>query len=119
MDTAGVESAARPSSRLRPRDARSLIRPAVILVLLLFVLLALPSLFSTYYVDASTQTAIYAIVALGLGLLVGRVGMVSLGGAAVLAIGAWVAARMLFATSLPFEVVLLASGVITMVLGTL
>ena len=83
------------------------------------MLLALPSLLSTYYVDASTQTAIYAIVALGLGVLVGRVGMVSLGQAAVLAIGAWVAARILFATGLPFPFVLLASGLITMVLGTL
>ena len=63
--------------------------------------------------------AIYAIVALGLGVLVGRVGLVSLGQAAVLAIGAWVAARLLFATALPFEVVLLTSGLITMVLGTL
>jgi branched-chain amino acid transport system permease protein len=34
------------------------------------------------------------------------------------AIGAWVAARLLFATSLPYPVVLLAAGVITMVLGT-
>ena len=49
---------------------------------------------STYYVDALTQVAIYAIVALGLGVLVGRVGLVSLGQAAVLAIGAWVAARL-------------------------
>ena len=77
-------------------------RPAVIAALLLFVLLALPSLLSLYYVDALTQVAIYSIVALGLGLLVGRVGMVSLGQGAVLAMGAWVAARLLFATALPF-----------------
>jgi branched-chain amino acid transport system permease protein len=44
--------------------------------------------------------------------------MVSLGQGAVLAIGAWVAARLLFATSLPFPVVLLGAGLITMVLGT-
>jgi branched-chain amino acid transport system permease protein len=100
-------------------DVRTLIKPAVIAILLLFVLFGLPSLFTLYYIDASTQVAIYAIVALGLGLLVGRVGMVSLGQAAVLSLGAWVAARILFATSLPFEVVLLASGVITMALGTL
>ena len=62
---------------------------------------------------------IYTIVALGLGLLVGRVGLVSLGQAAVLAMGAWVAARILFASSMPFPLVLLASGLITMVLGTL
>ena len=94
-------------------------QPGVIAVLLLFVLFVVPSLFSTYYIDASIEVAIYAIVALGLGVLVGRVGMVSLGQAAVLAIGAWVAARLLFGTSLPFPLVLLASGLITMVLGTL
>jgi branched-chain amino acid transport system permease protein len=95
------------------------VRPAVIIAVLLFVLLVLPSMLSLYYVDAVTQVAIYSIVTLGLGLLVGRVGMVSLGQGAVLAMGAWVAARLLFATSLPFPVVLLAAGLITMVLGTL
>jgi len=118
-DTSEGEGTAEPTTRRRSLEPRAFIRPLVILLLLLFVLLALPSLFSTYYVDASTQTAIYAIVALGLGVLVGRVGMVSLGQAAVLAIGAWVAARILFATGLPFPFVLLASGLITMVLGTL
>ena len=96
-----------------------LIRAGVIIVLLLFVEFALPSILSLYYIDAMTQVAVYSIVALGLGLLVGRLGLVSLGQAAVLAIGAWVAARLLFGTGLPYEVVLLASGVITMVLGTL
>jgi branched-chain amino acid transport system permease protein len=91
----------------------------VIVALLAFVLLAFPSIFSLYYLDAWTQVAIYSIVTLGLGLLVGRVGMVSLGQGAVLAMGAWVAARLLFATGLPFPVVLLAAGLITMVLGTL
>jgi branched-chain amino acid transport system permease protein len=117
--TAEAEAPAEPTTPRRSRDARTFIRPVVITALLLFVVLALPSLLSDYYVDASTQTAIYAIVALGLGVLVGRVGMVSLGQAAVLAIGAWVAARLLFATGLPFPFVLLASGLITMVLGTL
>jgi len=74
---------------------------------------------SLYYVDALVQVVIYSIAALGLGLLVGRVGMVSLGQAAVLAIGAWVGARILFASSLPYPVVLLASGLITMIIGSL
>ncbi len=98
---------------------RALLRPGVIAALLLFVVLALPSMVSLYYLDALTQVAIYSIVTLGLGLLVGRVGMVSLGQGAVLAMGAWVAARLLFATSLPFPIILLAAGLITMVLGTL
>ncbi len=133
MESAGVKTAdqgregevgattaeeARRGEARRP-GARALLRPAVITVLLLFVLLALPSMVSLYYLDALTQVAIYSIVTLGLGVLVGRVGMVSLGQGAVLAMGAWVAARLLFATSLPFPIVLLAAGLITMVLGTL
>jgi branched-chain amino acid transport system permease protein len=66
-----------------------------------------------------TQVGIYAIVALGLGVLVGRVGLVSLGQIAVLAVGAWVAARLLFATAQPYPVVLLEAGLFTMVAGTL
>ncbi|HUO73168.1 MAG TPA: branched-chain amino acid ABC transporter permease [Solirubrobacteraceae bacterium] len=135
MESAGVQSAenttaaagsdaapeAAPSAPRTGRapDARSFVRPAVIVALLAFVLIAFPSMFSQYYVDAWTQVAIYSIVTLGLGVLVGRVGMVSLGQGAVLAMGAWVAARLLFATSLPFPVVLLAAGLITMLLGTL
>ena len=113
--------AGRAAARRRGPHAtpRALVRPAAIVILLLFVLIAFPSMFSQYYVDAWTQVAIYSIVALGLGLLVGRVGMVSLGQGAVLAMGAWIAARLLFATSLPFPIVLLLAGLITMVLGTL
>jgi branched-chain amino acid transport system permease protein len=103
----------------RRLDPRSLVRPAVIAVLVACALLFIPSIFSLYFVNAWTQVAIYSIVTLGLGVLVGRVGMMSLGQGAVLAMGAWVAARLLFATGLPFPVVLLAAGLITMVLGTL
>jgi branched-chain amino acid transport system permease protein len=103
----------------RSLEPRAFVRPVVIAGLLVFVMLAFPSIFSLYYVDAWTQVAIYSIVALGLGLLVGRVGMVSLGQGAVLAMGAWVAARILFATAMPFPIVILAAGLITMVLGTL
>jgi branched-chain amino acid transport system permease protein len=104
---------------MRGIGPRALVRPTLIVALFLFALLFIPSIFSLYYVDAWTQVAIYSIVTLGLGVLVGRVGMVSLGQGAVLAMGAWVAARLLFATGLPFPVVLLAAGLVTMVLGTL
>jgi branched-chain amino acid transport system permease protein len=91
----------------------------VITALVACAFLFIPSIFSLYYVDAWTLVAIYSIVTLGLGVLVGRVGMVSLGQGAVLAMGAWVSARLLFATGLPFPLVLLFGGLITMVLGTL
>jgi branched-chain amino acid transport system permease protein len=111
-----------PGSPLRrpgrgPRGA-TLARASVIAALLLVALLALPQLLSLYYIDAMTQVAVYSVVALGLGLLVGRVGLVSLGQVAVLAIGAWVAARLLFATAQPYPLILLEAGLITMAAGT-
>jgi branched-chain amino acid transport system permease protein len=109
-----ARAAERPGPRLGPPSPGT----AVTAALLLFAIFGLPELVSLYYVDALTQSAIYSMVALGLGVLVGRAGLYSLGQVAVLAIGAWVAARLLFATSLPFPVVLLGAGVITMVLGT-
>jgi ABC-type branched-subunit amino acid transport system permease subunit len=45
--------------------------------------------------------------------LMGRVGLVSLGQIALLAVAGWVALRLGFATSLPFPVLLLLTGAIT------
>jgi branched-chain amino acid transport system permease protein len=103
------------SSRL---DAGERVRAAVIVALVVFVLFGLPPLLSAYWTDVATSVAIYSVVALGLNMLMGRVGMVSLGQIAVLALGAWIAARLDFGTSLPFPIVLLITGLITMVLGT-
>ena len=75
---------------------------------------------SAYWTDVATAVVIYTIVALGLGLLMGRVGLVSLGpggGAGARAPGS--GARLLFATGLPFPVVTIMTGLITMVLGSL
>jgi branched-chain amino acid transport system permease protein len=103
-------------SRIETRDR---VRIAVIVILLAFVLFVLPSMLSGYWTDVMTAVVIYTIVALGLGVLAGRVGLVSLGQVAVLALGAWVGARLLFATDLPFPVVIVMTGLITMVLGSM
>jgi branched-chain amino acid transport system permease protein len=103
-------------ARIGTADA---IKGAITIALLLFVLLAAPSLLSASWITVFTAAAIYSIVALGLGILMGRVGLVSLGQIAVLSLGAWVAAKLLFDTSLPFPIVILLSGLITMVLGTI
>ncbi len=119
LDVAGRTASGRePRLLLRRPGPPTLIRAAVVVAVLLFTLLALPQLLSAYYVDAMTQVAVYAMVALGLGVLVGRVGLVSLGQVAVLATGAWSAARLLFGTAQPFPLVLLEAGLITMILGT-
>jgi branched-chain amino acid transport system permease protein len=95
------------------------VRVVVIAGLLAFVLFALPALLGSYWIDILILVAIYSIVALGLNLLFGRVGLVSLGQIALLAVGGWFAARFFFLTGLPFPVVLLLAGVITAAVGTL
>jgi branched-chain amino acid transport system permease protein len=100
-------------------ERRTVVRGAAVSAALVFVLIAVPWLVSVYWVKVATATAIFMIVALGLNLLFGRVGLVSLGQIALLAMGTWVAARLFFLTGLPFPVVLLLGGLITGVIGTL
>ena len=119
MQATPVQQDTSRRQKSRRPDRRQLTRAGVIAVLLLFVLFGLPQLLSLYYIDTMTQVAVYSMVAVGLGVLVGRVGLVSLGQVAVLAIGAWVAARLLFATTQPYPLVLLEAGLITMVAGLL
>jgi branched-chain amino acid transport system permease protein len=107
------------AATLATLDRATRVRIVVVGALLAIVVLVLPPLLSLYWIDVLTAVAIYSVVALGLALLMGRVGLVSLGQIAILALGAWVAARLDFATSIPFPLVLLIAGLITMGLGTL
>ena len=121
IETKGAAAAAAAGQRLPLLGLRRPERPAhlaVTVLLMLFVLFGLPGLMSAYYTGYMTLVAIYSIVALGLGLLVGRVGLYSLGQGAILQIGAWTGARLLFATGQPFPVVLIEAGLVTMLLGT-
>jgi branched-chain amino acid transport system permease protein len=90
---------------------------AVTTVLVLFALFGLPYLMNGYYTGYMTLAAIYSVVCLGLGLLVGRVGLYSLGQGAVVAIGAWTGARLLYGTGQPFPVVVIEAGLVTMLIG--
>ena len=84
-----------------------------------FVVFGLPTLLDRYWLQIVTSAVIYSIVTLGLGLLIGRAGMVSLCQFLLLAIGAWVALRLDYATSLPFPVLILVAGVVTGLIGAL
>ena len=119
MSTVEAPSRPRPAWSPSRLDQGERVRAVVIVVALALILIGLPDLLSTYWLKILTAVSIYSIVCLGLGLLMGRVGLVSLGQIAVLAIGSWVAARLLFGTGLPFPIVLLLSGFITMVIGTI
>ena len=116
-DTAGPKASV--GRRGPAMDRRALTRATVIVVLLLLALFALPPIMSAYYTITMIQVAIYSIVTLGLGLLVGRVGLYSLGQLAVLTIGAWVGARLLFGTSQPYILVIIEAGLATMIIGSL
>jgi branched-chain amino acid transport system permease protein len=87
--------------------------------LVVLALVLVPALLSAYWIQVSTSVVIYIVVALGAGVLMGRVGLVSLCQVALLAVGGWVALRIGYATSLPFPVVLLCAGLVTAFLGVI
>jgi branched-chain amino acid transport system permease protein len=97
----------------------NIVRAVVIAGLIAFALFGLPMLVGTYWLTVATAVAIYALASLGAGMLYGRVGLISLCQIALVAIGAWVGARVLYATSLPFPVVLLIAGLVTAAIGIL
>ena len=95
------------------------VRAVAIAAIFALVFFLIPHIVGIYWVKILTAAAIYSVVALGLGLLYGRVGMVSLCQIALLALGAWVATRLLYGTGLPFPIVLLMAGLATGVIGVL
>lgn len=102
-------------SRARP----SAVRLLVVVALLAFAMFGLPELIDSYWLQVTTGVVVYSVVTLGLGILIGRVGLVSLCQFVLLAIGAWVALRLDYATSIPFPVLILIAGIITGLIGTL
>jgi branched-chain amino acid transport system permease protein len=103
---------------LAAADRRTPIRVAAVVAVLLIALFVLP-LAGADWTKTFTSVAIYAVVAAGLGILYGRTGMISLGQIAVLALGTWIGARLAYATSIPFPILLVVTGVITGVIGVL
>lgn len=105
--------AARPPAAIRRLAG---VAPAIVFVVL--VVLLVPALTNAYWLKVFTTVAIYAVAALGAGLLYGRLGLVSLGQIALLGVGAWVTLRLGHATALPFAVLLLIAGAVTCLIGT-
>jgi len=100
-------------------DRGTLIRAGVALALFLVALLVLPAISGADWITTYTSVAIYSVVALGFGLLYGRVGMISLGQVALLTVGCWVGTRIAYASSMPFPLLLLVTGAITCAIGVL
>lgn len=84
-------------------------------------LVALPWLFpsSTYFHYILALTAVYGIAALGLNLLIGVAGQISLGHAAFMAIGAYTSALLTLKAGLPFPAGMAGAAVVSAAVGLL
>jgi branched-chain amino acid transport system permease protein len=100
-------------------ERKDLARAVVIAGLLALAVYGIPEFVGTDWITTFTSVAIYAVVALGFGVLYGRVGLISLGQVGLLTVGVWSGARLSYATALPFPVLLLAAGGITCAVGVL
>ncbi len=86
-------------------------------VLLLFFLL-LPHFSGTYILYLASLAGVYSIVSIGLNLLFGFTGLISIGHAAFLGTGAYTTAILLTRMpAIPFPVILILSGFLAAVLG--
>ena len=111
----GAAAAARAAL---PLDRGTLVRVVAIVVFLAIALVVLPTIGSDW-TTTFTSVAIYSVITLGLGILYGRVGLISLGQVALLVVGVWTATRLNYALDLPFPILLLVTGAITCVVGVL
>ena len=84
--------------------------------ILLVIMLLLPLKAGTYWTSLMTLTAIYAIVALGMNLLTGYAGQISMGHAAFFAVGAYTAA-FFTGMGISFWVALPVGGILAAFLG--
>jgi len=92
----------------------------LIAVLLIPALLnVIPGIAPGYVLYLVSLALIYAIVAIGLGLLIGHTGQISLGHAGFFAIGAYASALLTFRLGLPFVVALLVAGSLSSAIGFL
>ncbi len=94
-------------------------RQLIVLLLVLAAACALPFLVSNYRVFQFTLVMVYSIALLGLNMLTGYNGQISLGHGAFYAIGAYVAAILMDKAGLPYWATLPAAGAVCLVAGFL
>jgi branched-chain amino acid transport system permease protein len=90
--------------------------PRVLLAAFLVALGTLPFVASSFWMDVVNRIFIAVIAAMGLNILTGFTGQISLGNAAFLSVGAY-ATAWLAKRGLPFPVVIPAAGILTALVG--
>jgi branched-chain amino acid transport system permease protein len=88
-------------------------------VALAILLVALPFVLSSYHVFQATMVIVYAIALLGLNLLIGYNGQISLGHGAFFAIGAYTTAILVTKIGMPYWVTVPISGLLCLIVGFL
>lgn len=83
----------------------------------LFTILLLPSLAGQLWLSVFISTGCFMLAAGGVAFMYSRLGMVSLAQVGLMGVGGWAMLRLNHAYGLPFEVNLIASGLITMAFG--
>jgi branched-chain amino acid transport system permease protein len=91
----------------------------VALLALLVVAVLVPLYSSPYIVGLLSMMLTYGVAVLGINLLMGFTGMISLGHGALFAIGAYTTAILMRDTGLPYVVTVLAAALLTFLLGCL
>jgi branched-chain amino acid transport system permease protein len=92
---------------------------ALLLVVTGVALLVLPNVADNYVIYIGARLFVYILVALGLNLLTGYAGQVSLGHAAFFAIGAYTAAVLAESLHWPFVICVIVSAFFTAIVGYL
>ena len=101
------------------RAAGSRLLPVLLAIAGLALLCALPFVLTSYRTFQFTLALVYAIVLLGLNILTGYNGQISLGHGAFFAIGAYVAAILMHHFGVPYWATIPASGIVCLVFGFL
>jgi branched-chain amino acid transport system permease protein len=91
-------------------------RGAIIALLILFVVIV-PLVFGEYYLSIVNLAMISIVGALGLNILVGYTGQISIGHAAFMSVGAYTAANLAVRAGLPFWITLPAGGLMAAAVG--
>jgi branched-chain amino acid transport system permease protein len=94
-------------------------RQLIVLAVLLLIAAALPFVVSNYRTFQFTLVLVYAIALLGLNMLTGYNGQISLGHGAFYAIGAYVTAIMMDRFGVPYWLTLPVSGAVCLLVGFL
>jgi branched-chain amino acid transport system permease protein len=91
-------------------------RGTVIGLLVLFIVIV-PLVFGEYYLSIINLVLISIVGALGLNILVGYTGQISIGHAAFMSVGAYTAANLAVRAGLPFWITLPAGGLMAAIVG--